>query len=284
MRPIGEVAAAIQSKDAKFLVALPEIGKRTAEQIIAELHGKVDAVRRRRGPGRPPRRSCRRPAAEAVAVLVQLGERRPDALALVERVLAVAPELTTPEEIIQQAYRLKTGVLGRRVMHSHASVAMAPGTQRIDGREKIISNQPIGAGRRAVQRWPCGRGRWPSASASPRAAGEAAHLHRGRPQRGEPMEHVLLHGPPGLGKTTLAYVIAHEMGATIKVTSGPALTRPGDLIGILTNLETRDVLFIDEIHRLARRRGGVHLPGHGGLQGRFRGRFAACTAARSTCR
>ena len=69
--------------------------------------------------------------------------------------------------------------------------------------------------------------------------------------RKEPMEHVLLHGPPGLGKTTMAYVIAHEMGSTIKVTSGPALTRPGDLIGILTNLEAGDVLFIDEIHRLS---------------------------------
>jgi len=69
--------------------------------------------------------------------------------------------------------------------------------------------------------------------------------------RNEPMEHVLLHGPPGLGKTTLAYVIANEMGSTIKVTSGPALTRPSDLIGILTNLERRDVLFIDEIHRLS---------------------------------
>jgi Holliday junction DNA helicase RuvB len=69
-------------------------------------------------------------------------------------------------------------------------------------------------------------------------------------QRGEPLEHVLLHGPPGLGKTTIAHVIANEMGTNIRVTSGPALIRPGDLMGILTNMEPRDVLFIDEIHRL----------------------------------
>ncbi len=70
--------------------------------------------------------------------------------------------------------------------------------------------------------------------------------------RREPLDHVLLHGPPGLGKTTLANVIATEMGATIVTTSGPALERGGDLMGILTNLQTSDVLFIDEIHRLSR--------------------------------
>src|SRR3989338_2014997 len=71
-------------------------------------------------------------------------------------------------------------------------------------------------------------------------------------QRQEPLEHMLFSGPPGLGKTSLAYIISHEMGARITVTSGPAIERAGDLIGILTNLERGDILFIDEIHRLAK--------------------------------
>jgi len=69
--------------------------------------------------------------------------------------------------------------------------------------------------------------------------------------RHEPLDHVLLHGPPGLGKTTLANIIAHELGVSVKTTSGPVLEKPGDLAGLLTNLEPYDILFIDEIHRLS---------------------------------
>ena len=71
-------------------------------------------------------------------------------------------------------------------------------------------------------------------------------------QRGEPLDHVLFYGPPGLGKTTLAHILANEMGVNVKVTSGPAIERPGDLAAILTNLRAGDILFIDEVHRLGR--------------------------------
>jgi len=77
-------------------------------------------------------------------------------------------------------------------------------------------------------------------------------LIEGARQRGEPVDHVLLSGPPGLGKTTLAGIVANEIGVGFRPTSGPALERAGDLAAILTNLEEGDVLFVDEVHRMPR--------------------------------
>ena len=86
----------------------------------------------------------------------------------------------------------------------------------------------------------------------PRVRGHLELAIRAARARNEPLDHVLLYGPPGLGKTTLAHILAHELGGAIRVTSGPAIERPGDLAAILTNLEAGDILFIDEIHRLGR--------------------------------
>ncbi|NQU74809.1 MAG: Holliday junction DNA helicase RuvA [Planctomycetes bacterium] len=108
-KPISQVAAAIVAKDEQYLATLPEIGKRTAQQIVAELHDKVDdfAACNRPVGGEPERLS--EAATEALHVLIQLGEKRVDATALVERVLAVAPETDSPEEIIRHAFKLKAG-------------------------------------------------------------------------------------------------------------------------------------------------------------------------------
>jgi len=85
-----------------------------------------------------------------------------------------------------------------------------------------------------------------------KAKGNLSIFIQAAKMRGEPLDHVLLHGPPGLGKTTLSGIIANEMGVNVRITSGPAIEKPGDLAALLTNLQENDILFVDEIHRLNR--------------------------------
>ena len=115
--------------------------------------------------------------------------------------------------------------------------------------------------------------------------GAARGLHRGGQRRGEALDHVLLAGPPGLGKTSLAQIMANELGARFVATAGPALERKGDVASYLTALEPRSVFFVDEIHRLPRALEETFYPGDGGPHGcrspSGRGRGAA--SCRSTC-
>ena len=120
--------------------------------------------------------------------------------------------------------------------------------RRIPARDRREGGRRAGRGHRA-RAAPARPGRVRRPGEDPRAARRSSS--RPPRKRGEALDHVLLFGPPGLGKTTLSHIIAHELGVNLRQTSGPVLERPGDLAALLTNLEPRDVLFIDEIHRLS---------------------------------
>ena len=133
------------------------------------------------------------------------------------------------------------------------------GGGRADDREELVTERfaaepgPVGCGRPSVpRRRRCARAAWTSSSVSAWSATSCRWCSRRRAARGGRADHVLLSGPPGLGKTTLAMIIAAELATSLRVTSGPAIQHAGDLAAVLSSLEEGEVLFIDEIHRLAR--------------------------------
>ena len=223
---------AIQRADVVRLTAIPGVGKKTAERIVLELKDRLTAL-----------------AQTVEAVAGQFAARRP-------RVGAAESGVPSPGAREGRRCRAERGrqrrVRGGAPAHLEAPVPIAPG-QRTGPAISDMSDRLVTPARADddVQY---------EAGLRPRRLDDYIGQDRVRANlqvsiaaaagRGEALDHVLLYGPPGLGKTTLAYVIANELGVPIRATAGPVLERPGDLAAILTNLGEREVLFIDEIHRM----------------------------------
>ena len=232
---VADLAQAVTRAGCGRLVKVPGIGKKTAERLLLELKGKIGAdlgAPRQRWPATRRPTSCRRWWRWATAT------RRPPAA------LKALPQGRRRER------RHQAGAEGAAEPTRHDAsktddfdmppppkrvVSAAPASPQRRGDRARAAAQAAARIRRARPRRASS---WRSSSAPPR-------------KRGEALDHVLLFGPPGLGKTTLSHIIAHELGVNLRQTSGPVLEKPKDLAALLTNLEKNDVLFIDEIHRLS---------------------------------
>ena len=231
--------------------AAPGVGPKIAQRVVNELKDKAPAVmamggRGARDGGRGRTRPLPRPAPAAPAARAGARRAAPGRGA----VGAGQPRLRPGEAAAAVA-----ASRGRRIAAATDAPALIRAALRAwRRRARPMTERPIRPS--APSRCPrtptarCGRRRSTTSSARPRRGPTCAVFIESARRRGEAMDHTLFHGPPGLGKTTLAQIMARELGVNFRMTSGPVLAKAGDLAAILTNLEARDVLFIDEIHRL----------------------------------
>ena len=238
----GALATAIATGDKASVARAPGVGPKLAARIVAELKDKApafgavdpalirlsDAVDDRRAP---------QPVSDAVSALVNLGYAQGQASAAIAAALRQAGEAARGEDADP------AGLAGA------GAVSMDSARPAIRSRARPSTRRAPQSARTTPMRR-CGRRCWPSSSARSRRARTSRSSSGSSKARKDALDHVLFVGPPGLGKTTLAQIVARELGVNFRSTSGPVIAKAGDLAAQLTNLEERDVLFIDEIHRL----------------------------------
>ena len=254
-------ARSARSRSAR-LVAIPGIGRKTAERLVVELRDKLESLAVAAA-ARASRACCRAPSASRMPSRRSCvsGYTAPQAQDAVRKVDEARRDASL-EDLVRRALAL----LGK----SAARATVTPLSRAPVQADDRTWRHPERSQTPRAETPP--RARWPIPSRSPRTVQEEPRLRPlaldefvGQPaireqlrifleaakRRGEALDHVLFHGPPGLGKTTLATILAHELGVEITHTSGPVIERPGDLAGLLTNLGPRGILFVDEIHRLS---------------------------------
>ena len=231
--PPAELANAIALRDKAAVVRTPGVGPKVAERIVTELKDKAPAFANVDPAlvhlsGAIDDQRAPRPVADAISALVNLGYGQPQAAA------AIASASRSAGENAETAQLIRLGPEGIGEVRRTPSRIVTPERRSDDVGDTALRPQMLSEFVGQAQ-----------ARANLSIFIEAAR------KRGEALDHVLFVGPPGLGKTTLAQIVARELGVGFRATSGPVIAKAGDLAALLTNLEERDVLFIDEIHRLS---------------------------------